>query len=96
VNKKDTSWAARFERAARNSRLPNGIELTALAEAAQEMVAPAQEIVEAAGEIVALVELLSPESGADRTDRAAARDNLREQAGKLGAALRELDGVMSW
>lgn len=87
--------AVRFERVANGARLPAMAELSALAEAAEELLEPAREVMEAAGEVAATVEVLSPGSGYDRDDKAQARENLREAAGKLAAALAELEGILT-
>lgn len=86
--------ADRFERIASGARLPSRVELDALDEAAQELAEPAREVTEAAGEVTAALEILAPDSGYDREGKAEARANLKEAAGKLAAALRELEGVM--
>uniref|UniRef100_UPI003F4964C3 hypothetical protein n=1 Tax=Nonomuraea sp. CA-251285 TaxID=3240002 RepID=UPI003F4964C3 len=86
--------SARFERVANGARLPAKTELDALGEAARELQDPAREVFEAAGEVTAVLEILAPDSGYDRDDKADARRNLKEAAEKLAAALNELEGVM--
>lgn len=91
---RDFSWATRFENLATEARTPMG-EIAELGRAAGELLEPAQEVAVAAGEVLAVLDIMAFNSGHDLQSKVAARENLREAAGKLAAALRELRGVMS-